>query len=112
VYKSNVFSPPLLRIFAKVLGVELQVLFFSGSYFFSSFVLQLDVCSNRQAKRGEGGTDFKWGGRAPLVSPLATALGHNRYGLVCAVMINPPELPINDEAQNETHIASTGVRRY
>jgi len=26
-------------------------------------------------------------------------------------MINPPELPNNDEARNETHIASTGVRR-
>jgi len=29
-----------------------------------------------------------------------------------AVMINPPELPINDDARNEAHIASTGVRRY
>ena len=29
-----------------------------------------------------------------------------------AVMIRPPELPINDEARNEAHIASTGVRRY
>ena len=29
-----------------------------------------------------------------------------------AVMIHPPELPINDEARNEAHIASTGVRRY
>jgi len=29
--KNNVFSPPLLRIFAKVLRVELLVLFFSGS---------------------------------------------------------------------------------
>jgi len=38
--------------------------------------------------------------------------GQNRYGLVCAVMINPPELKINDEARNEAHIASTGVRRY
>jgi len=26
-------------------------------------------------------------------------------------MINPPELPI-DEARNEAHIASTGVRLY
>jgi len=26
-------------------------------------------------------------------------------------MINPPELPINDEGRNEAHIASTGVRR-
>jgi len=25
-------------------------------------------------------------------------------------MINPPELPINDEARKEAHIASTGVR--
>ena len=38
--------------------------------------------------------------------------GQNRYELVCAVMINPPELPIYDEARNEAHIASTGVRRY
>jgi len=34
--------------------------------------------------------------------------GQNRYGLVCAVVINPLELPINVAA----HIASTGVRRY
>jgi len=27
-------------------------------------------------------------------------------------MINPPELPIEDEARNEAHIASTGVRLY
>jgi len=27
-------------------------------------------------------------------------------------MINPPKLPINDEARNETLIASTGVRLY
>jgi len=27
-------------------------------------------------------------------------------------MINPSELPINDEARNEAHIASTGVRLY
>jgi len=26
-----------------------------------------------------------------------------------AVMIRPPELPINDEARSEAHIASTGV---
>jgi len=25
-------------------------------------------------------------------------------------MIHPPELPTGDEARNETHIASTGVR--
>jgi len=40
--------------------------------------------------------------------------GQNRYMFVCAVMINPPEQPINDEARNEAHtgIASTGVRWY
>jgi len=38
--------------------------------------------------------------------------GQNRHGLVYTVMINPLQLPINDEARNETHIASTGVRRY
>jgi len=27
-------------------------------------------------------------------------------------MINPPELPIDDEARNEAHISSTGVRLY
>jgi len=27
-------------------------------------------------------------------------------------MINQPELPMNDEARNEGHIASTGVRLY
>jgi len=27
-------------------------------------------------------------------------------------MINPPELPVDDEARNEAHIASTGVRLY
>jgi len=26
----------------------------------------LDVCSNQGAKREMGGTDFKWGNRAPL----------------------------------------------
>ena len=35
-----------------------------------------------------------------------------RYGLVWAVVINPPELPINDEARNDAHIASTGVQLY
>ena len=34
----------------------------------------------------------------------------NRYGLVWAIMISPPELPVNDEALNEAHIARTGVR--
>jgi len=39
--------------------------------------------------------------------------GQNRYGLVCAVVINSSELaPINNEARNEAYIASTGVRRY
>ena len=33
----------------------------------------LDVCSNIRAKREMGGTDFKWGSRAPLPPPLATA---------------------------------------
>jgi len=27
-------------------------------------------------------------------------------------MINTPELPINDEARNDAHIASTGVSLY
>jgi len=36
----------------------------------------------------------------------------NRYGLVSAIMINPPELPSDDEARHEAHIASTGVRLY
>jgi len=27
-------------------------------------------------------------------------------------MINPPELPIDDEARNEAHIANTAVRLY
>jgi len=27
-------------------------------------------------------------------------------------MINPPELPMNDETRNEGHIASTGVRLH
>jgi len=35
-----------------------------------------------------------------------------RHGLVWAVTINPPEMPINDEARNEAHIASTGARLY
>ena len=34
----------------------------------------LDVRSNRLAKREMGGTDLKWGGRAPLTPSLATAL--------------------------------------
>jgi len=27
-------------------------------------------------------------------------------------MINPPELPINDEARNDANVASTGVRLH
>jgi len=27
-------------------------------------------------------------------------------------MINPPKLPINDEARNDAHIASTGVQLH
>jgi len=38
--------------------------------------------------------------------------GQNRYGLVCAVMICPTELPINDQGRNDAHVASTSVRRY
>jgi len=38
--------------------------------------------------------------------------GQNRYGLAWAVIINPPKLPINDEARNDALIASTGVRMY
>ena len=33
-------------------------------------------------------------------------------GIVWTVMINPPDLPINDEARIDAHIASTGVRLY
>jgi len=37
---------------------------------------------------------------------------YNYYGErtdtgLCAIMINPPELPNNDEARNETHIVRT-----
>ena len=38
-----------------------------GGPIFSNTVL--DVCSNRGAKREMGGTDFKWGDRAPLPPP-------------------------------------------
>ena len=38
--------------------------------------------------------------------------GQNRYVFVWAVMINPPKLPINDEARNDAHTGSTGVRLY
>ena len=35
-----------------------------------------------------------------------------KYGLVWAVMIDPPELPINDIARNDAHIARTSVQLY
>jgi len=38
--------------------------------------------------------------------------GHNRYGVVSAVSISPPELPIIEEARNDTHISTTRVRLY
>jgi len=31
---------------------------------------------------------------------------------VWSIVINPPEMPIDDEARNEAHIANTGVRLY
>jgi len=40
---------------------------------------------------------FVWRGKAHQCTPVATGL-------------NPPELPISDEAQNNAHIASTGVK--
>jgi len=36
----------------------------------------------------------------------------NRYRLVWAVRINPLELPVDDEARNEAHFASTGAQLY
>jgi len=41
----------------------------------------LDVWSNQGAKREMGGTDFKWGGQAPLAPPLAKALSAARMVL-------------------------------
>jgi len=38
--------------------------------------------------------------------------GKKRYRLVRAVKINPPEMPVYDEARNEAHNASTGGRLY
>ena len=35
--------------------------------------------------------------------------GQEGYRLLWAVMINPPELPVNVEARNHAHISSTGV---
>jgi len=40
----------------------------------------MHVCSNQGAKREMGGTDFIWGGRAPLPPPLATTLGWTKVG--------------------------------
>jgi len=42
-----------------------------GPHFYNTV---LDVCSNWGPNVKWGGTDFKWGGRAPLAPPLATAL--------------------------------------
>jgi len=44
----------------------------SGGHIFEITVM--DMCSNRGPKMKWGGTDFKWGGRAPLAPPLATTL--------------------------------------
>ena len=38
----------------------------------------LDICSNQGAKCEMGDTYFKWGGRALLAPPLATALGDDK----------------------------------
>jgi len=35
----------------------------------------LDISSNQGAKREMGGTDFKWGGRAPLAPPAGDGPG-------------------------------------
>jgi len=35
---------------------------------------------------------------------LQLLVWQNRNGLACAVMICPPELPINDEARNEAQV--------
>jgi len=42
---------------------------------------------------------FVWRAEAQQSTPLATGL-------------NPPELPISDEARNDAHIASTGVKLH
>jgi len=39
-------------------------------------------------------------------------MGKEQIRLAWAIMINPPELPITDEAPNEAYIASTCVRLY
>jgi len=38
--------------------------------------------------------------------------GQNGHGLVWAILIHPPGLPIYYDAQNDVHIASAGVRLY
>ena len=56
---------------------------------------------------------FERAGGNTLPCPvLRRPSGKNRYGLVWAVMINLPELPIIEDARNDAHIASTGVRLY
>ena len=47
------------------------------------------------------------------VAVISTSTGgQNRHKLVWSVIFNLPELPTNDEAWNESHIASTSVRLY
>ena len=51
-----------------------------------------------------------WKGRGAMPPPWPrspASLGQNKYGLVWAVVIHPP-----DEARNDAHIASTGVQLY
>jgi len=64
------------------------------------------IIENAQKIRTKSLVFFMWLSYVQLLG------GQNRNGLVCAIMICPPELPINDEGRNEAHIASTGVRRY
>jgi len=72
------FSTPDLLVGQKTDGgAENQK---GGAHFYNT---ALDVCSNRWAKREMGwGTDFKWGGRALLGPPLATALAGPLIGLL------------------------------
>jgi len=54
-----------------------------------------------------GGTDFKWGGRAPLPPPLATALRdkviiHSPQSSPLSLELGTPELGVTNV--NETHI--------
>jgi len=48
------------------------------------------------------------GGNAPPFSGVPW--DRTGYGLVCNVMINSPELPINEEARNDA--PSTGMQLY